>query len=156
MQNRALEPFRIIVAWHPQGPIHPSPCHYMSPDPPPRCHLVVGRSPKCSGTGRLGGCGGPLWVPGAGRIEICRGRAAVSRSRAPLHAASQQTYPERTLAVALSEPIQIKTPYRAAQAAPASDPLSGLVTPPGSDWRHQVLWEAGGYRQLCSEKYLVA
>ena len=42
----------------------------MSPGPsaplscPPRHRLGVGQSPKCSGTGWLSGCGGPLWVPG--------------------------------------------------------------------------------------------
>ena len=59
-------------------PIHPSPCLISPPESslhvawpttphvcPPRRRLVGGRRPpKCSGTGRLGGCGGPLWVPG--------------------------------------------------------------------------------------------
>src|SRR5712692_10101453 len=54
-------------------PIHPSPCHYISPGPPPRAsvHRAVacwwGGPPKCSGTGLLGGRGGPLWVPGPSR-----------------------------------------------------------------------------------------
>ncbi len=47
-----------------------TPCHYISygPSPrpcgPPRRRLWWGGPSTCSGTGRLGGRGGPLWVPG--------------------------------------------------------------------------------------------
>src|SRR2546428_14162672 len=51
-------------------PLHTTtPCHYISygPSPrpcgPPRRRLGWGGPSKCSGTGRLGGRGGPLWVP---------------------------------------------------------------------------------------------
>jgi len=60
----------------------------MSPGPsaplscPLRHRLGVGRSPKCSGTGRLGGRGGPLWVPGLstrrsmhGCLNNCQGES---------------------------------------------------------------------------------
>ncbi len=62
-------------AWHPQGPIHPQPSpvplHIVWPTPPrvstePSPDGGVG-PPKCSGTGWLGGRGGPLWVPGPSR-----------------------------------------------------------------------------------------
>src|SRR3989442_14808797 len=69
-------------------PPHPAaPCHYISPGlpPPPSrspCHrLVVGRCPlRCSGTGRLGGCGGPLWVPGRLPLPSCHTNSAAGVS----------------------------------------------------------------------------
>src|SRR2546422_819164 len=59
-------------------PPHPTtPCHYMSygPSPrpcgPPRRRLGWGGPSTCSGTGRLGGRGGPLWVPGLTTPAAC-------------------------------------------------------------------------------------
>src|SRR5438128_11324344 len=67
------DPFGAVACLAPTR-AHPphtaTPCHYMSPSPPPRASaqyaVVWGRGghPTCSGTGRLGGRGGPLWVPG--------------------------------------------------------------------------------------------
>ncbi len=49
----------------------------------PTAHLGWGGYSKCSGTGWLGGCGGPLWVPGrlsrrlnghsVGQLKMCQG-----------------------------------------------------------------------------------
>ncbi len=54
-----------------------TPCHYISygPSPrpcgPPHRRLGWGGPSKCSGTGRLGGRGGPLWVPGLTTHAAC-------------------------------------------------------------------------------------
>ncbi len=68
----SLTHFGSPCTWHPQGPIHPQPSPvplHLAWPPPRSCvpRAVVrgqGGHLKCSGTGWLGGCGGPLWVPG--------------------------------------------------------------------------------------------
>jgi len=65
-------------------PPNPTPCHYMSPGPTPRYRLVGGwRPPKCSGTGWLGGRGGPSWVPGLTAHRSMHGRLKLSGTEAP-------------------------------------------------------------------------
>ncbi len=69
------------VAWHPQGPIHPQPHPVPLQVVHPRSHAPRavawwrGGSPTCSGTGRLSGAVGPLWVPGMGPPQNCRGES---------------------------------------------------------------------------------
>src|SRR3989454_4506884 len=69
-----------------------TPCHYMSYGPSPRpCgppprRLGWGGPSTCSGTGRLGGRGGPLWVPGLTTRRSMLRPAKLSACLAPTRA----------------------------------------------------------------------
>ncbi len=76
---------RLVPGTHkgPSAP-NPAPCHYISPVPPPRLvptapSPVVGRSPKCSGTGRCGVVWGPCGCQAQGKPKYVGERESLPR-----------------------------------------------------------------------------